>query len=218
MEIFIKRIDNGRVITLSVEPNDTIDNVKTIIRCMEGIPKSEQRLIYAGSQLEDESTLSDYNILKESTLDMLIRGRGGAVKKTVVKKNMSDATYPTSAADAEVFTAAFNAMTQVCSSSKLDMMGILKSMTASDLRKMLEFLEHGKETNKDKLRKLATLLPPGVCIETVLNKSFYALNHYQDMLQEAVEAMDKNDSGKHMQKLKSTIATVIELKSEDTAM
>ena len=77
MRIFIATL-SGRSITIEVDSEDTVANIKAKVQDREGARPEDQRLLFRGKQLEDEYTLNDYQIINSSTLHLVMRLRGGA--------------------------------------------------------------------------------------------------------------------------------------------
>jgi hypothetical protein len=71
-QVFVKTLD-GKTITLNVEGNDSIHNIKKKIEAKQFIPTDQQRLVFSGKELNDDSSLGDYNIQGDSTIHLVIR-------------------------------------------------------------------------------------------------------------------------------------------------
>ncbi|GAA5983961.1 hypothetical protein JCM5350_001807 [Sporobolomyces pararoseus] len=80
MQIFVKSL-TGSTLAFSVEQTDSVSAIKSQIAAREGVAAEDQRLLFAGKQLEEGLTLADYDIQKESTLDLCLRLLGGMAKK-----------------------------------------------------------------------------------------------------------------------------------------
>ena len=78
MQIFVKTL-SGRTITIEVDAKDSISSVKAKIHDKESVPPDEQRLIFGGKELEDHYTISHYNLMRNSTIHLVLRLPGGGV-------------------------------------------------------------------------------------------------------------------------------------------
>jgi ubiquitin len=122
MQIFVRFPDN-RTITLDVQPSNSIEDVKANIQNEEGIPPNQQRLIFAGRQLEDSRTLSDYNIANGATLRLVL----STSQETTIMQNAS----PFQAIGRDIFLKSFEKNSGQLDQTELNALVQAVQMTSS---------------------------------------------------------------------------------------
>ncbi len=93
MQVFVKTL-TGKTISVDVEPDESVESLKSKIQEKEGIPPDQQRIIFGGKQLDSMKSLSDYEIDDDSTVHLVLRLRGGELTNFVRNKNLSKQLTP----------------------------------------------------------------------------------------------------------------------------
>ena len=201
MQIFVKTPE-GKVITLDVEASDTISNLKKIIKNKEGIPKVHQSLIYHDQQLEDDHTLSDYNIQNESMLHLGGRLRGGVGKrghviKTIVKSKTADRTLP---GDVNLFNNVFAHSEMINRTTSVNFLSMLKTMQHNDLKSLYEYLLHDRSKIDKKLLKLSEWCSEIKELVTVQKKIHTAIDMMTTLIVDNIQETFINSEGEFSMK------------------
>ena len=159
MQIFVK-LPSGKTITLNVEASDLIAVVKTLIKNLEGFPKGQQRLIYTDQQLEDDHTLSDYNIQKEDTITLTLGLKGGAPKKKR-KENpfLNEVPKMVQEGDLNYFEASFKTALAITKMESVDPISTIQECNLEDLERLRNHLSCGTAHLMFKLESASEVVP-----------------------------------------------------------
>ena len=193
IQVFVK-LTTGRTITLDVEASDTISNPKKIIKNKEGIPKVQQRLIFMDQQLEDSSTLSDYNIPNEAMLQLAGRLRGGG--KRAKKPAEEEKSNPF---EDEIFTSCeqhhqplwlsvFGFVVNITALNDLNLKETFKSFAPEMLRNITSSWTVSKANNVKKLEGMVEHIQEYMNLKIISDMVQCAMNKYKRLMAKSLWA------------------------------
>ena len=216
MQIFIKSIE-GQTLTLNVKDSMSVAMVKQLIADKVVEERCKSRLIYGGTQLDDSMRLSDYNIVKGSTIFEEGRLRGGMPKiiKTVVK---SKALEKVTAKDENVFKEAFTTATRISASSSFNIKEAINTMKIEDLESLKSFLSNrvGNTPNHRMMSRVYEFLDFYRNLSIAQEKLNSSMQHFRDLVQADIDENFTDDSGKVlMEQMKEAVSNALAIKQSN---